>query len=351
MNLEDKICAPQDLAERLRNLPRPLVMTNGVFDVLHRGHVSYLQRAAALGGALLVAINTDHSARMLGKGPDRPLNAELDRAYVLAGLASVALVTFFDTRTPVELIQSVRPDIYVKGGDYDMETLEETRVVRSWGGQSLALPFVDGFSTTALVRRIREPAAQPLRKAAFLDRDGVINRDKAYVHRWEDFEFVPGAIEGMRLLQQAGYALVVVTNQSGLARGYYSEDQYQALTSALRTHLAREGVQLAGVYHCPHHPKGSVAELAIDCDCRKPAPGLLLQAARELGLSLADSLMVGDKPSDIAAARAAGLAQAILVDSDNPESTLAGVQPDHHFSSLLDCARHLCAATPQESTT
>jgi len=351
MNLQDKICAPQDLAERLRALARPLVMTNGVFDVLHRGHVSYLQRAAALGGALLVALNTDRSARLLGKGPDRPLNAELDRAYVLAGLASVSLVTFFDTRTPVELIEAVRPDIYVKGGDYDMETLEETRVVRSWGGQSLALPFVDGFSTTALVRRIREPAAPPLRKAAFLDRDGVINRDKAYVHRWQDFEFVPGAIEGMRLLQDAGYALVVVTNQSGLARGYYSEADYQALTAQLREHLGREGVQLAGVYHCPHHPKGTVPGLAIDCDCRKPAPGLLLQAARELGLSLADSLLIGDKPSDITAARAAGLAQAILVDSDNPESTAAGAQPDLHFSHLLEAARWLCQTAAQENAT
>ncbi len=146
------------LSERLSGLARPLVMTNGVFDVLHRGHVSYLHRAAELGASLLVAVNTDRSARTLGKGPDRPLNSELDRAYVLAGLASLDMVTFFDTRTPVELILRVRPDVYVKGGDYDMETLEETRVVRSWGGQSLSVPFVDGFSTTALVQRIRASA-------------------------------------------------------------------------------------------------------------------------------------------------------------------------------------------------
>jgi len=270
MSIEDKICLPQDLADRLASLPRPLVMTNGVFDVLHRGHVSYLHRAAELGASLLVAVNTDASARMLGKGPDRPLNAAEDRAYVLAGLDSVDLVTFFDTRTPIELIHTIRPDIYVKGGDYDMETLEETRVVRSWGGQSVAIPFVDGFSTTALVQRIRQPAQPALRKAAFLDRDGVINKDKAYVHRWEDFEFVPGAVEGMRRLQQAGYALVVVTNQSGLARGYYTEAQYQALTTALREELSRQGVQLDGVYHCPHHPQGSVPHLAVDCDHRLP---------------------------------------------------------------------------------
>ena len=134
MNAEDKICLPAEAQQRLKQLARPWVMTNGVFDVLHRGHVEYLQRAAQLGGALLVAVNTDASARLLGKGPDRPLNPCADRAYVLAGLSSVSMVTCFDTRTPVELIQAIRPDIYVKGGDYDMETLEETRTVRSWGG-------------------------------------------------------------------------------------------------------------------------------------------------------------------------------------------------------------------------
>lgn len=349
MSPENKICLPQDLQAQLDSLPRPLVMTNGVFDVLHRGHVSYLNRAAELGSSLLVAVNSDASARMLGKGPDRPLNAAEDRAYVLAGLASVAMVTFFDTRTPVELIEAVRPDIYVKGGDYDMETLEETRVVRSWGGQSVAIPFVDGFSTTALVKRIRQPLPQALRKAAFLDRDGVINQDRAYVHRWEDFEFVPGAIDGMRLLQDAGYALVVVTNQSGLARGYYSEAQYQTLTTALREHLVSQGVTLAGVYHCPHHPKGTLPELAIDCDCRKPAPGMLLKAARELGLSLHDSLLIGDKPSDIEAARAAGIGRAYRVDSDNPESGADSAMADGHFASLFDCATHLIPALPQEN--
>jgi rfaE bifunctional protein nucleotidyltransferase chain/domain len=341
MSLEDKICLPQDLQVKLATLSRPLVMTNGVFDVLHRGHVSYLHRAAELGGSLLIAVNSDASARMLGKGPDRPLNAAEDRAYVLAGLASVALVTFFDTSTPVELIKAIRPEIYVKGGDYDMETLEETRVVRSWGGQSVAIPFVDGFSTTALVQRIRQPAQAVLRKAAFLDRDGVINKDKAYVHRWEDFEFVPGAIEGMQKLQDAGYALVIVTNQSGLARGYYTEAQYQALTEALTQHLAGQGVKIDCVYHCPHHPKGSVPELAIDCDCRKPEPGMLLQAARELGLSMAESLMVGDKPSDMEAARAAGVGRAYLVQSDNSESGAVPVQADGHFASLLDCTTQL----------
>jgi len=117
--------------------------------------VSYLAQARALGASLVIGLNSDASARGLGKGPDRPLNAELDRACVLAALESVSLVTLFDEPTPVELLKLVRPDLYVKGGDYDVETLEETKWVRSWGGQAQALSFVEGYSTTALVGRIR----------------------------------------------------------------------------------------------------------------------------------------------------------------------------------------------------
>lgn len=135
--------------------PRPLVFTNGLFDVLHRGHVTYLAAARELGAALLVAVNSDASARLQGKGPDRPLNAELDRLIVVASLESVSFVTLFDEKTPCELLSRCRPDVYVKGGDYDMESLEETRLMRSWGGRALAIPFIEGYSTSALVQRIR----------------------------------------------------------------------------------------------------------------------------------------------------------------------------------------------------
>lgn len=154
--LSDKICGRDSVLVRLAQLPRPLVFTNGVFDVLHRGHVMYLAQARALGASLLVALNTDASARRLGKGPDRPLNNEADRAFVMAALAATSLVTWFDEDTPLELIAQVKPDILVKGGDYDMSKLAETRVVESYGGRALALPFVDGYSTSALVQKIRQ---------------------------------------------------------------------------------------------------------------------------------------------------------------------------------------------------
>ena len=141
-------------APALARLARPMVFTNGVFDILHRGHVSYLTAARSLGASLVVGLNTDSSARGLGKGPDRPLNAELDRACVLAALEAVDAVLLFDEPTPLALLAICRPEIYVKGGDYDIEQLAETALVRGWGGQALALPFVDGYSTTALLQRI-----------------------------------------------------------------------------------------------------------------------------------------------------------------------------------------------------
>lgn len=155
-DFQSKITPRAEVAGRLAQLPRPWVLTNGVFDVLHRGHVTYLAQARALGAALVVALNTDASARRLGKGPQRPLNKLEDRAWMMAALQSVDVVTWFDEDTPLQLIAELRPDILVKGGDYDMSRLPETAVVQAYGGRALALPFVEGYSTTALVHKIRQ---------------------------------------------------------------------------------------------------------------------------------------------------------------------------------------------------
>ncbi|MFC5496721.1 D-glycero-beta-D-manno-heptose 1-phosphate adenylyltransferase [Caenimonas terrae] len=151
----DKIVPRALAASRAAALPQPVVLTNGVFDVLHRGHVTYLAQARSLGASLVVALNTDASARRLNKGTDRPLNSQQDRAEVIAALGSVDLVTWFDEDTPLELIGELRPALLVKGGDYDMSKLAETQLVQSYGGRAQAIPFVDGYSTTALVRRIQ----------------------------------------------------------------------------------------------------------------------------------------------------------------------------------------------------
>ena len=156
-----KIVSRAEAVRRLVALPRPLVFTNGVFDVLHRGHASYLADARALGASLVVALNTDASAKRLGKGPARPLNNQEDRAALLAALESVSLVTWFDENTPLQIIAELRPDILVKGGDYDMNKLAEAALVQSYGGRALTIPFIKGYSTTALVEKIKQDRLGP----------------------------------------------------------------------------------------------------------------------------------------------------------------------------------------------
>jgi D-glycero-D-manno-heptose 1,7-bisphosphate phosphatase len=155
-----------------------------------------------------------------------------------------------------------------------------------------------------------------LRRSAFLDRDGVINRDTGYVHRIADFELLPGVVAALQRLQKLDYALIVVTNQSGLARGLFDSAAYEALTQHLHETLARDGVTLDAVYHCPHLPDATVARYRCDCDCRKPLPGLLLKAIDEYAIDPQTSLLVGDKASDIAAGRAAGVGKCYLVGSE-----------------------------------
>jgi D-glycero-D-manno-heptose 1,7-bisphosphate phosphatase len=160
------------------------------------------------------------------------------------------------------------------------------------------------------------PGATGRRRAAFLDRDGVVNIDHGYVFRREDFEFVPGTLAACAQLHRQGMLLVVVTNQSGIGRGLYSEDDFRRLSAWMSAEFAAAGAPLAGLYHCPHHPQATLAQFRLACDCRKPAPGLLLAAARELSLDLSRSVLFGDKASDIEAAAAAGVPQRVLLGTD-----------------------------------
>ncbi len=154
-SFESKVCSLAELEARIAALPRPIVFTNGVFDILHRGHASYLAQARELGASLVVGVNSDASVKMLGKGDDRPINTEADRQALLAALESVDLAVLFTEQTPVNLITKIRPDIYVKGGDYEIDALEETRLVKTWSGIAIAIPFLHDRSTTTLLGKIR----------------------------------------------------------------------------------------------------------------------------------------------------------------------------------------------------
>jgi len=156
VRFEDKIRAPADAARWAAGLPRPLVFTNGVFDLLHRGHVTYLAQARAMGAALVVALNGDASARRLGKGPDRPVNGLEDRLALVAALESVSAVTWFDEDTPAALIEAIRPDVLVKGGDWPVEKIVGARETLARGGKVVSVPFEHQRSSTALLEKIRK---------------------------------------------------------------------------------------------------------------------------------------------------------------------------------------------------
>ena len=155
---EKKLVTLDELSQAVQHLPHPVVMTNGVFDILHRGHVTYLAQAKSLGASLVVAINSDASVKMLGKGDDRPINTEKDRAMVLAALESVDLVVIFEDKVPLVAVEKAHPDIYVKGGDYTIEQLPEAKLVSSWGGETIVVTFEHDRSTSKLIKKVRETA-------------------------------------------------------------------------------------------------------------------------------------------------------------------------------------------------
>ena len=154
-DFETKICEPAELAQRIARLPRPLVFTNGCFDILHRGHVTYLAQARALGHSMVMGVNTDASVKRLGKGDDRPINNQQDRMAVLAALESVTLVTWFDEETPLNLILACKPDILVKGGDWKENDIVGSTEVLAWGGQVHSIPFLHQRSTSSTIAKIR----------------------------------------------------------------------------------------------------------------------------------------------------------------------------------------------------
>ena len=179
-----------------------------------------------------------------------------------------------------------------------------------------------------------------MNKAIFLDRDGTLNIDYGYVHEIDNFKFIDGTIDALRELKKMGYMLVLVTNQSGIARGYFSENQFLQLTEWMDWSLAEQDVDLDGIYYCPHHPEGK-GEYKEDCDCRKPKPGMLLQAIKELKIDPTQSIMVGDKVEDLKAGIGAKVKMNVLVRTGKPVTEEGERVADYVLDSIVDLPRIL----------
>lgn len=179
------------------------------------------------------------------------------------------------------------------------------------------------------------------RIAVFLDRDGVINVEKDYLYKIEDFEFIEKSIDAMRMIKEKGYMLVVVTNQSGIARGFYTEQDFQQLTEWMDWSLQDQGILLDGIYYCPHHPEAKISKYKCDCNCRKPKPGMILDSAKELGIDLEKSIMVGDKISDVESGIAAGIQRNYLVRTGHEFSKENEEKATKVYENLYELAKDL----------
>lgn len=307
------------LRERFQREGKKLVFTNGCFDLLHLGHVEYLECARAMGDGLLLALNSDRSVREL-KGPTRPVVPEDQRAAVVASLECVDGVVVFDSLRVDGVIRAVRPHVYTKGGDYTVEALatDEREAVLASGGTIEIIPFVEGCSSSSLIERIGQSAlAEQARvrrapvRTVFLDRDGVLNRERGHVTSPEELEVVPGAGKAIAELSEAGIDCIVITNQSGLARGLIDAEMLARIHRKLERELAAEGGYLKAIYVSPWHEdrsmEGGNMKYLRDSPERKPAPGLIFRAVRDHMLDLAACVFVGDSARDYRAAEAAGL--------------------------------------------
>jgi rfaE bifunctional protein nucleotidyltransferase chain/domain len=268
--------------------------TCGSFDLLHAGHVQYLAAARELCDRLMVAVNSDASVRRY-KGPSRPINPEDQRMYVVAGLASVDVVTRLDDDRPLALLERWKPHLYLKGGDYKEESLRSGDAVRSWGGEVHVIEPEFAVHTTAMLA-----ARKPSQGLVLLDRDGTLIRNVPFLHDAAKVEILPGVIDALRKLQEAGYTLAIVTNQQGIGLGYFTLDDFIAVNQRLLRELGPHGIHIARIYFCPH-------SMSDDCECRKPAPGMILRAMREFGVGPEQTFVVGDQDSDLAAGESAGV--------------------------------------------
>lgn len=282
-----------------RRKKRKVVAMSGSMDLLHAGHVWALEESKKQGDILIVLINSDTSVKMY-KGPNRPIVPEKDRAMMVASLECVDYVVLFNEINPIAALHTIQPDVYCNSSEWGKDCVERN-VVESYGGIVRVLPRTGGPSTTDILNRLTSTYKEKDVHAVFLDRDGTINDNKdGYIHLREDFVFLPGVLSALKKLSKTSYVLFIVTNQSGIGRGYYTKHTVEKLHVWIKKELKKHGVTINEIYYCPHRPEDG-------CTCRKPGYGLLLQAVQEYGVNLSKSWVVGDQWSDIAMGRMANV--------------------------------------------
>lgn len=304
------------LLKNLKKARKKVVTLNGSFDLLHAGHIYSIQEAKKQGDCLILGLNSDLS---YAKYKDRrgPLTNQTQRAFVLSAVSDVDYIVFFDESTPVKFIEAIRPDIHCNSVEYGENCVEANVLNRIGAKLHIISELKDNdlkFSSSSLIDKIRERYVGDKIKAVFLDRDGVINTDFGYVYKKKDLEFVDNIINLLINLQNKGYVFFVITNQSGIGRGIYTEKEMQVFNNNMQKELRRYDIEIRSIYYCPHHPSSKISKYCVECDCRKPGSSLFQKAKKEHNVDMDKSWAIGDKLNDCVAAKKVGL-KTILLDS------------------------------------
>lgn len=315
------------IIQQEKKAKRKIVTYNGSFDIIHVGHVLSIQEAKKQGDILIILLNSDASIKRY-KGPTRPIIGEKERAAMVAAIEGVDYVILFDEINPKNVLSEIKPDIHCNGSDWGRNCIERETVEKN-GGKIHVLKWQQGFSTTSLIKKIFATENKPVFKAVFIDRDDTITKDSPYWHKAEELKFLPGAIKALQKLSNTEYKIIIVTNQSGIGRGYFTQKDFEKLTTEMKRILHQHKVRVDNVYYCPHNPDEG-------CECRKPSVGLLLQAVNEFGISLNDSWMIGDRDTDVIAGREANV-KTIKIGKHMPKELK--LEPNYYAADLLEAVK------------
>lgn len=313
--------------------------TSGVFDILHAGHVDYLEQAKSHCDILVVGVNSDSSVKQY-KDPGRPIIDERERAKVVSALSVVDYVFIFNERNNQTNISILKPDRYIKAGDYDKASLTSAPLIEAYGGSVVLIPVQYQTSTSDIIDRVisrygaqecKVSVSGEKKPAVFLDRDGTINTFSEYLHEPDKFSFLPGALEGLKRLKEAGYWLIIVTNQPGIGMGYFAVEDFFSVNKAMLAGCAGAGVLIDKIYFSPD-------TRASGSPYRKPATGMIDRACRELPIDMVKSVVIGDSTGDVQLAKNVGLRSILVTTGNAGKDALHNVQPDATVSNLIEAA-------------
>ena len=340
------------LALELKKLGKTIGFTSGAFDILHAGHIDYLHKAKEKCDVLILALNSDESIKKY-KDPNRPINTFARRAKVVASLEMVDYVFGFEETNNHLNIERLKPDFYIKAGDYTMDKLTSAPLVEKYGGKVIVIPIIEKTSTSETIKKLMQleqlkkaecitesielPKPTEKVKVVFLDRDGTINKDVSYLHEPEKFVFEKNVPEGLRKIEDLGYKFVIITDQPGIGLGYFTKEEMYKVHGQMFRLLAPYNLKIDRIYFCPH-------SIEDNCNCRKPKTGLLEKAMNSYFkmIDLDNSFLIGDKTSDIRCGFDFGI-KTILVKtgSAGKDNRYPKIKPSYVAEDLLDAANFI----------